>query len=60
VHRIIKAPAPAGQALRRLTADQWQLIRDQINREHRSIAALNPRSPRVKPTLGPLVWEDAR
>jgi len=42
------------------SAEMWARIRDEINREHRALAAFNPRSPRIRPTLGPLVEELAR
>ena len=42
------------------SAEMWARIRDAINREHRVLAALDPRSPRIRPTLGPLVEELAR
>jgi len=33
------------------SGEYWARIRDAINREHRVIAALDPRSPRIRPTL---------
>jgi len=42
------------------SAEMWARIREEIRREHRLIAALDPRSPRIRPTLGPLVEELAR
>jgi hypothetical protein len=36
---------------RRFSADAWHLLRDQIDREHRGLAASDPRSPRIRPTL---------
>jgi len=41
---------------RRLTTEAWARIRDQVNREHRVLAAADPRSPRIKPTLAPMGW----
>ena len=36
---------------RRFSTEAWDSIRDQVNREHRVLAAADPRSPRIKPTL---------
>jgi hypothetical protein len=36
---------------RRYSADAWHCLRDQIDREHRTLAAFDPRSPRVRPTV---------
>lgn len=33
------------------SAEAWDRIRDAVRREHRLIAALDPRSPRIRPTL---------
>jgi hypothetical protein len=35
----------------RFSAEAWDRIRDQISREHRVLAASDPRSPRIKPSL---------
>jgi hypothetical protein len=41
---------------RRYSADAWNCIRGQIDREHRTIALADPRSPRIKPSLAPIGW----
>jgi len=40
------------QRRRRYSAEQWSCLRGVIDREHRSLALVDPRSPRIKPTLG--------
>jgi hypothetical protein len=35
----------------RYLADAWNCLRGQIDREHHSIAAADPHSPRIRPTL---------
>jgi hypothetical protein len=39
------------QRRRRYSAEAWSCLRGVIDREHRSLAAADPRSPRIKPTL---------
>ena len=41
----------------RSSAHAWDLVRDAIDREHQSIAAADPRSPRIKPTLASFLVE---
>ena len=38
----------------------WDRLRDRIAREHRLIAAADPRSPRVRPTVATLIDGGAR
>jgi hypothetical protein len=36
---------------RRYSAEAWNCLRGQIDREHRALAAFDPYSPRIQPTL---------
>jgi hypothetical protein len=47
---------PPKQRGRRYSTDAWDRIRDQISREHRLLALVDPRSPRIRPTLAPVQW----
>jgi hypothetical protein len=47
---------PPKQHGRRYSAEAWDGIRDQISREHRVLAAADPRSPWIKPSLSPVQW----
>ena len=45
-----RALANTNQALR-YSADAWHCLRGVIDREHRTVAAADPHSPRIRPTL---------
>ena len=45
---------------RRYSTAAWDRIQDAINREHRGLAASDPRSPRIRPSLASLVEEGVR
>jgi hypothetical protein len=38
----------------RYSSEQWSRVRGAIEREHRMLAALDPRSPRIRPTVATL------
>jgi hypothetical protein len=40
---------------RHYSAEAWAMLRAAIDREHRSVGLVDPRSPRVCPTLGSLL-----
>jgi hypothetical protein len=41
---------------RRYSAQAWDRLRTEIDREHRVLAAADPRSPRIEPTVAPIGW----
>jgi hypothetical protein len=41
---------------RRLTIEAWARRRAEIDRDHRSLEASDPHSPRIKPTVGLVGW----
>jgi hypothetical protein len=55
-----RASANTNQA-RRYSADAWNCLRGVIDREHRTVAAADPHSPRIRPRKAsiiglPLAW----
>ena len=56
----IRANNPSSNSSRRHRPKQhaidWDRLRDTISREHRLITAVDPRSPRVRPSLSPVQW----
>jgi hypothetical protein len=45
---------------RRYSVEAWTRLRDQVDREHRAITHADPRSPRIKPSVGTLTDGGAR
>ena len=41
----------AARPAKRSAVEFWTRIRDEINREHRVLAGIDPRSPHIRPTL---------
>jgi hypothetical protein len=46
-----RAPRQEPKTRRRYSAEAWACLRGAIVREHERIAAVNPTSPRIRPSL---------
>jgi hypothetical protein len=50
--------ATASTRRRRYSAEAWSCLRGQIDRQHRLLAAAEPSSPRIRPTLASSAFEE--